>query len=303
MTPLQRSELRRAWPGVVAVSVAVAWLAICFLRPAWVFSLTVFFLTSAWPDMPQPTRPFAERVFENDPRAAALGNAIEAGDLDEMRRLWIAGADMKARGRAGITMGHIALRARANAPEVMDFVLNAGADPFARNDWGDELPALAVYRKPENPAVVEVLLHHGVPADHRNDTTPLLHGAVHVGNHVIAELLLAHGADIEAEDLPHNGTGLVEAFAYRFPFYDCAEFYLLHGASTTHRTFADREHPSVLPIEYWCSRLQDGGDLSDAANRQNAREFLDRLALKGIRLDCKFPAPPAPSSASSTPTR
>ncbi len=146
-------------------------------------------------------RTLSERAF-TDPHAVALGNAVEAGDLQAIARLLAQGADARVVGRRGVTLSLLALQARQHAPEVMEAVLVAGADPFARLEDGNAVPEYAVMRSHADPAVVDVLLSHGVPVDWRNarwgdDARTLLMQALMGHNLPVAELLLRRGADID----------------------------------------------------------------------------------------------------------
>ena len=142
-----------------------------------------------------------DKVFA-DPQVAQLANAAQDGDLERIRQLMAAGARVKFVGREGMTVMHYALRARRNAPQVMELLLKAGADPVSMLSNGNNVPHYAVSRDNADPEVVKVLLAHGIganwfpPPSQRYQKTSLLQEAIMGRNLPVVKLLVDRGADL-----------------------------------------------------------------------------------------------------------
>lgn len=123
------------------------------------------------------------------------------------------GADVNATARSGMTPLHYTLWTRNT--EMMEFLLSKGADINAQNtdgrtplDWtvagGSSGLARFLLMKGADPGVRSKYLRdeHSRPLG-----TTALHVAIHFDRYAIAELLLKHGADVNAPDY-RGGTPL-----------------------------------------------------------------------------------------------
>jgi hypothetical protein len=163
---------------------------------------------------------YPNKVF-TDPLVVELADACMDGKLDRIAAFLHQGADVRAVGKLGMTVPHFALRARANAPQVMKLVLDAGGDPVSLLANGETLPIYAVSRDNADPEVVRVLLDHGISANWHAPKEPftrtsLLIEAISGHNRPVVSLLLQRGADVNHVD-GFTGSALHHAMiAYEF---------------------------------------------------------------------------------------
>ncbi len=152
-----------------------------------------------------------DKVFA-DPRVAQLANAAQDGDLARIQQLIKAGAPIKFVGQEGMTVTHYALRARRNAPQVMELLLKAGADPVSMLSDGNNVPHYAVSRDKADPEVVKVLMSYGIgpnwfPKTGVYHDLSMLQAAVMGHNLPVIKLLVERGADLNYVD-PFSGSAL-----------------------------------------------------------------------------------------------
>jgi len=147
---------------------------------------------------------------------APLADAAMRGDLDEVRELLAAGADVDAAQGDGMTALHWA--AELGAEEMVKVLLEAGARVDAGTRLGDFTP-LHVAAERTHPGVVRALLDAGA---NPNAVSSLsgeapLHHAAKTGNVEIIEALLDHGADVDARESAWLQTPLMFAAAWNRP--------------------------------------------------------------------------------------
>lgn len=153
-----------------------------------------------------------DKVFA-DPRVAQLANAAQDGELARIEKLIKGGAPVKFVGQEGMTVTHYALRARRNAPQVMELLLKAGADPVSMLSDGNNVPHYAVSRDNADPEVVKVLLAHGIgpnwfpPPNSDYHELSMLQAAIMGHNLSVIKLLVERGADINYVH-PFRGSAL-----------------------------------------------------------------------------------------------
>ena len=113
-----------------------------------------------------------DKVFA-DPRVAQLANAAQDGDLARIEKLIKAGAPVKFVGQEGMTVTHYALRARRNAPQVMELLLKAGADPVERDAAGgavlEQLPGRRTLAQDDGSLIGGVNFDGSRGRDHLGD--------------------------------------------------------------------------------------------------------------------------------------
>ncbi|NID16201.1 ankyrin repeat domain-containing protein [Luteibacter yeojuensis] len=155
---------------------------------------------SAWPLPRRALRP------DDLPAAAA------AGDLQAVDRLLELGFDVDTRDRQGATA--LLRAAGAGHRDVAERLMAAGADATATAASGVTPLAAAVNARRES--MVALLIERGVAVDQRlpGEATALMIAAT-LGYPDIADLLLAAGADVTAEDA-HGHTALHAAAQYCF---------------------------------------------------------------------------------------
>ncbi|MBP1635011.1 MAG: uncharacterized protein H6Q10_1585 [Acidobacteria bacterium] len=143
----------------------------------------------------------ADVNVKDDGGSTPLHAAAMAGQLDAARLLLDRGANVNARSEHNEPL-HLAVR--FSHPEVIALLLARGADVRAREQGGKSPleEALAPPRDwtPEMTAIVEMLLRAGADVHEAAGGTTPLHGAVRQGFPAAVELLVKHGADVNARD-------------------------------------------------------------------------------------------------------
>ena len=234
-----------------------------------------------------------DKVFA-DPRVAQLANAAQDGDLARLQQLLNAGAPVKFVGQEGMTVTHYALRARRNAPQVMELLLKAGADPVSMLSNDKTVPHYAVARDHADPEVAKVLLAHGIspnwfpPSGVYHDRS-MLQAAIMGRNLPIIKLLVERGADINYVH-PISGSALhfaLDGIDFYIPAYLVEagiDLKLLDGTSP------DIKSPRLVrrtAIEKFCHF--DGGQRGDDPLPEIAdgwRRFTAALAKRGVTMPC-----------------
>lgn len=235
-----------------------------------------------------------DKVFAN-PQVAQLANAAQDGDLARIQQLIKAGAAVKFVGSEGMTVTHYALRARRNAPQVMELLLKAGADPVSMLSNGNNVPHYAVSRDNADPEVVKVLLAHGIrpnwfpPPSGRYQKMSLLQEACMGKNLPVIKLLVERGADINYVH-PFSGSALHFAL-------DGTDFYIpayLVDAGIDLKlldsTAPEIKNPLAIKqtaIEKFC-KFQGGrrGDDPLPEIADGWRVFTAALAKRGVTMPC-----------------
>ena len=231
-----------------------------------------------------------DKVFA-DSRVAQLANAAQDGDLPRIQQLTKAGAPVKFVGREGMTVTHYALRARRNAPQVMELLLKAGADPVSMLSNGESVPSYAVSRDNADPEVVKVLLAHGISPNWfpPGQKTSLLQDAVMGHNLSVIKLLVERGANINYVH-PISGSALHYALNGT-DFYRPA--YLVEAGidlELLDYTSPEIKNPRAIKqtaIEKFC-QFQGGrrGDDPLPEIADGWRVFTAALAKRGVTMPC-----------------
>ena len=151
--------------------------------------------------------------------------AAEEGHVKALELLLAAGADVNQYDRYGQTP--LSRTCREGHLEPAKFLLDHGADPNAGESWKPLACAVAA----KGPALVSLLIERGARVNDRVEpgakgSMPALHVAAMMGNVEMAELLLKHGADVDAKD-PDGVPAIDEAL---FVEKDVAPVLLARGA-------------------------------------------------------------------------
>jgi len=127
-----------------------------------------------------------------------VSEAVQKGDMEELKRLLKSGADVNARDRSGNTA--LASAALLGDEEAAKILLDHGAAVNLRGPGGATPLLLACMVG--SPELMRTLLDSGAEVDARgeNSLTPLI-VASQVGNKEIVRMLLAAGADSGAQDI------------------------------------------------------------------------------------------------------
>ncbi len=253
------------------------------------FSILLFIVQSAFGASMITT----DKVFA-DPQVAQLAQAAQDGDLVRIAKLIKAGAPVRFVGREGMTVTHYALRARRNAPQVMELLLKAGADPVSMLSNGNNVPHYAVSRDNADPEVVKVLLAHGIgpnwfPATGVYHDMSMLQAAIRGHNLPVIKLLVERGADLNYVD-PFLGSALHYALNGT-DFYMAA--YLVEAGinlKLLDSTSPEIKNPRAIKqtaIEKFC-QFQGGKRGDDPLPEIAAgwRVFTAALAKRGVTMPC-----------------
>ena len=234
-----------------------------------------------------------DKVFA-DPRVAQLANAAQDGDLARIQQLIKAGAPVKFVGQEGMTVTHYALRARRNAPQVMELLLKAGADPVSMLSDGNNVPHYAVSRDNADPEVVKVLLAHGIgpnwfpPKGVYNDLS-MLQAAVMGHNLPVIKLLVERGADLNYVH-PFSGSALhlaLDGTDFYIPAYLVNAGIDLQLLDSTSPEIKNPRAIRQTAIQKFC--YFDGGKRGDDPLPEIAdgwRVFTAALAKRGVTMPC-----------------
>jgi len=126
--------------------------------------------------------------------APALHSAVEDGDIEKVRSLLKAGANVNEADSFGTALHEAAKNRRS---DIIRILLDAGADVNSRDQWGDTPLYWAAYKGPIES--VKLLLDKGaeVNATDNAGSTPLMSAAEGIHADII-KLLISRGADIDS---------------------------------------------------------------------------------------------------------
>lgn len=233
-----------------------------------------------------------DKVFA-DPRVAQLAIAAQDGDLARIDKLIKDGAPVKFVGQQGMTVTHYALRARRNAPQVMERLLKAGADPVSMLSNGESVPSYAVSRDNADPEIVKVLLAHGISPNWfpTGQKTSLLQDAVMGHNLAVIKLLVERGANI---NYVHPISGSALHYALNGTDFYRAAYLVEAGIDLKLLDYTSPEIKKPRPvsrtaIERFCHF--DGGKRGDDPLPEIAdgwRLFTAALAKRGVTMPCRL---------------
>ena len=135
-------------------------------------------------------------VNQTDPWGETpLHEAIRKGNAEILQILVDAGADANGRDGAGNSAIHVAVR--QDNPEIVRILVDAGTDANERDAVGN--PAIQVAIVLNKPDMVQILIDAGVDANETNFIgNPIIHEALIFGNSEIIQILVNAGADVNA---------------------------------------------------------------------------------------------------------
>jgi ankyrin repeat protein len=133
---------------------------------------------------------------------AQLVESVKAGDVAEVARMLLAGADVNSRDEEGATL--LMLAAYASNLAMVEALIEAGADVNAQDARGWSAISRAVYNAEQNRGfaeVVQVLINAGanIEAAISYGVRPLMLAAGY-GETAVVEVLLNAGADVLAKN-------------------------------------------------------------------------------------------------------
>lgn len=132
-------------------------------------------------------------IFDN----TVLHMACEFDDLDSVRILIEAGADINAFGVYGETPLIRGIKC-GSSPELVEYLLRNGASVESK-DWDDDRPIHVAAR--EGIEYVRLLIDAGADVNAKGDLGyTALHFAVRNGDEAMVALLLSSGASVQADD-------------------------------------------------------------------------------------------------------
>jgi ankyrin repeat protein len=164
-------------------------------------------------------------------RGATLGEAVQAGDRDAVRKLIQQHVDVNASGAEGMTPLDWAVR--ANDAGMASLLIQAGADAKTSNRDGVTPLWLAVTNR--NPEIADMLLKAGADPNAAlpsGETT--LMTAAQTGSAEVAELLIERGANVEVAGPSFGETALMIAAMANHP--EVVQLLLKQGAELNGRS-------------------------------------------------------------------
>ncbi len=172
----------------------------------------------------------------------SLADAAMNGEIDTMRALLKAGADVNAPGAFGTPALHWRVRVDDLAGTAL--LLKAGADVNAATERG--VTALSLAIENGNPKMVEVLLKARADSGRPDAAheTPLMRAAA-VGVLPVVQLLLKHGAAVDARDELFGQTALM--FAARAGHLQVVDTLIARGADVNASTTVGPVPPFIAP--------------------------------------------------------
>ena len=173
--------------------------------------------TPPWEDAPHPLNvvakfgdvPDVEKILKRNPTAinmqddegmTPLAGAVVQEQVDVVRFLLDKGADPNIPNKHGLTpLEHACGREKTNGLALAKLLLARGASVNATNVTGFTITPLDWAISADNTELVKLLLDHGAIIG-----TTFLSAAAGRGDVDIAEILIAHGADVNAKDSGGN---------------------------------------------------------------------------------------------------
>lgn len=158
--------------------------------------------------------------------AGTINEAAKSGDLEQVQRLVVEGADVNAKTTRNETSLMIA--SLAGQGEIVNYLLQRGADIDARNSSG--LSSLHAAAYAGRTDIVSLLVAKGAEvndAANRFGVTPL-HLAAEENQIETVQELLSHGADVAAIEV--NGYSVLSRAGFR-EHWDVVEILLASGAA------------------------------------------------------------------------
>jgi ankyrin repeat protein len=145
-----------------------------------------------------------------DPQAAALVEAAERGDLEQLDAAIRSGANVNAVGKQGVTPLIWVLGTRNK--QATERLLQAGANPNHKGFGGADESAMSLAAGGNDPALLELLLkHRGDPNIIGPRNRPVLHIAALGDRRENMQVLLKYGADINIHTQDRRTAGDVAA--------------------------------------------------------------------------------------------
>jgi hypothetical protein len=216
------------------------------------------------------------REFFSAPAAAALAEAAARGDVAAVRAARVAGTDVNAAGKGGMTPLLFAMAARSYAG--MEALLAAGADPNVRPD--PETTPLLLAAASSDPRLLRILLDHGGDPSLKDAAagTPALKEAIMHQQWANMRLLVERGADVNAKDKGHATPVMIAA---SLDAWEQVAWLLEHGADPTIPRL------SGGTVAYQLERTRLRRDLPEARWLERVRQL---LVARGVKFPAERPA-------------
>lgn len=267
--------------------------------------------TPPWEDAPHPLNVVAkfgdvsdvEKILKRDPTAintqddegmTPLAGAVVQEQLDVVRFLLDKGADPNIPNKTGLTsLEHACGREKTNALALAKLLLAKGASVNATNVTGFTITPLNWAISSDNTELVKLLLDHGATIG-----ATFLSTAADRGDVNIAEILIAHGADVNAKDSGGNTALHAAAWAGRD---EVIKLLLSKGAEVDPKrhdgltpliSAADREHNSTVEIllakgANTNAAVDNGNTALHSAVARGNKEVVESLLAHGADMNLK----------------
>jgi hypothetical protein len=208
----------------------------------------------------------AREAFSGNERVAAMVEAVRRGDYAESDRQLKAGANVNTVGNGGISpLMWLMIETRRSAN--IEYLLKVGADPNYRSPK-DNVSAMYFAAGGNRLDLLELLLKYkGNPSLVADQGESLLHLAVMQSRDNNIEVLLAHGADINAVDSMGDTVGTTAVALGRF---DLVAHFLERGLNHDLERLARRIANRAVPPDSEQQRWKD--------------KAVEMLKARGVRL-------------------